>query len=138
MTLPIAVCTLIIHPETMKILGTSRKYDHSRFGFPGGKVDEGEKEKEAASRELKEETGLSINPKDLVFLYRSICNGDRSRPNCQDYDCVTFFAPYHKITGAINPDTGEGLVEWLEWEDFQNGPFSRYNQEVQKCLEGNS
>ncbi|ADQ53047.1 nudix hydrolase [Aeromonas phage PX29] len=40
----------------------------SRFGFPGGMVDEGETLIEAAVRECKEEIGYTVNPDHLLHL----------------------------------------------------------------------
>jgi 8-oxo-dGTP pyrophosphatase MutT (NUDIX family) len=38
------------------------------FSIPGGEIDEGEDKFEAAVREIKEETGLSIKKADLKYL----------------------------------------------------------------------
>ena len=41
---------------------------HQRWTLPGGGIKRGEKPVEAAVRELWEETGLRLNPAELVFL----------------------------------------------------------------------
>tara|TARA_A200000159_G_C7304663_1_gene331783 strand:+ start:688 stop:1104 length:417 start_codon:yes stop_codon:yes gene_type:complete len=39
------------------------------YGFPGGKIEEGETSVDAAVRELYEEASLKIRPADLVYVF---------------------------------------------------------------------
>ncbi|MGM5484956.1 MAG: NUDIX hydrolase [Nanobdellota archaeon] len=41
------------------------KKQGSKWGLPAGKVGEGESDKEAVIREVKEETGFDVDPKDV-------------------------------------------------------------------------
>lgn len=62
------VCALIQCAE--KFLAVSRIGDHTKFGFPGGKREFGEKEKEALKREVLEETGAVIRVEERIFLIK--------------------------------------------------------------------
>ena len=55
----------IRHPDDGRFLVVTNKR-YGGFTTPGGKVDEGEVPREAAIRELKEETGL--DPIDLTYI----------------------------------------------------------------------
>jgi ADP-ribose pyrophosphatase len=60
---PDAVVIVPLHSESDKVVIT-KEYRVPlagwEYGFPAGLIDEGETEEEAARRELKEETGLSV------------------------------------------------------------------------------
>ena len=74
------------------------------YGFPSGLIDEGETIKEAARRELKEETGLDI----VKFL--EISNPVYSSAGLSDESCVIVFA---KVTGIIS-NKGQEDTELIE------------------------
>jgi 8-oxo-dGTP pyrophosphatase MutT (NUDIX family) len=52
---------LILHRQDYKPEGNT-------WGLPAGKIDTGENELEAMVREIGEETGLSVEPKELEYL----------------------------------------------------------------------
>lgn len=64
---PVAVAVVQVrHPDEKRFLAVRRATEPRKGGitFPGGYVDERESAEMAASRELLEETGLAIGPRD--------------------------------------------------------------------------
>ena len=65
------VAAICVVPRGDKVLmirrGTDRGYGH--WGLPGGYVDRGEVVEQAAAREVWEETGLRVEPGELVGLF---------------------------------------------------------------------
>ncbi len=55
---------IIFRREEGKIFYLLLQYDPEYWGFPKGRIEEGEKEMTAAEREIREETGLE----DTVFI----------------------------------------------------------------------
>lgn len=106
-----SVCVILFNES--KILGVSRKHDHSDFGLVGGKVDDTDESVESAIiRETKEETGLDIHNLKLV-----------DRCEYGGYDTYCFYADYKG-----NIDTEENhIVKWLEPMDLTKGSFGDYN-----------
>ena len=60
------VGVLVIHPETGHVL-VGKCSKTGKWSTPGGHVDKGETPREAAARELKEETGIKIDPETVSF-----------------------------------------------------------------------
>jgi len=115
-----AVSIVLINDEG-KILGVSRKHDHTVMGLVGGKVDPEDNFDliAAAIREAKEETGLDIH--DLEVVYASHW-GNRMQ--------WTFLA---KWTGEIHTDEPH-VVKWIDTKTLMQGSFKEYNLEVLASL----
>lgn len=120
-SLPSAVCVVILRDDC--VLAVSRRNDHSKFGFPGGKLKEGESPEEGAVRELCEETGLQVEAHRLEHLYAGFVSGKLVH---------TFLAP---DPGQPVVQSPEGVVAWVGWHTLTTGPFASYNAEV-KCALG--
>ncbi len=128
-----AVCILIEHPITGKVLCVSRGADLTNWGLPGGKVEYGESLDAAAHRELYEETGLALDQFDLLLSYHErVCRGD------DDYNCTVFrlLNPSDRVLEFEFQDSSEGNVEWKQWDALlaPTASFKDYNLELIRKL----
>jgi 8-oxo-dGTP diphosphatase len=98
-----ASCILLIDEKNKLFLSVSLKTDKTDFNLPGGKVEKGETFKQAAIREMKEETGLDILEKDLIIFQTDFVDG---------YKVITFLIT--KYTNQIYTEE-EGIVMWLPY-----------------------
>ncbi len=118
-----AVC-VVLQNDTNQYLAVSRKDNLKDFGFPGGKLDEGETLLEAIKRETLEETGLEIT--DLQKIYEGYDE--------HDYLVTCYSA---KWMGKIKT-TEVGLVQWVNKEVLiteSSSSFSKYNFKIFSELE---
>lgn len=116
----IKTATVIVINDDGLILGVSRKTDHNDFGFPGGKLEDSDKNIiEALKRETKEETGLDLININLIHKGAYF---DGFYEN-------TFIA---NAIGDINfdPIKESHIVKWLIPEKVMDGSFGKYNEMV--------
>ena len=129
MLLRSAACVVVLHPDG-RLLAVSRRNAPLLRGLPGGKVDPGESNFEAAVRECSEEVGFKFQPSQLEPIYSALCPG---RGPADSFWVTTYL--YQGPTPPIERLTAEaGLV--VCWEprevlcDPARSPFASYNEAV--------
>jgi mutator protein MutT len=97
-----------IRDEEGRILLLRRSDGDNLWGFPGGAIELGERATEAVVREVREETGLEVEPVALIGVYSgpeyafAYPNGDQVQP-------VTIFFECRVVGGELWPDMEEIL-----------------------------
>lgn len=119
-----AACVLIRRGG--QVLAVSRKDDPDAMGLPGGKVDDvDESIAAAASRELREETGLSVDPDILTQVFE--------HEEDDGYTTTTFEVEWRNVRGPIRT-IEPGRVRWVSWDELLRGPFGRYNRDLMMTI----
>ncbi len=93
----VGVGILLVHNDKI-LLG--RRTDSGMYGLPGGWIEYGEEWSESAARELKEETGISMESKDFKHIYT--INSINKEKNFHSVSCVMY--------GEMNEDEVKNLV----------------------------
>jgi 8-oxo-dGTP diphosphatase len=92
-----------------RILLLRRSDGDNLWGFPGGAMEPGERMAETVVREVREETGLEVEPAAVIGVYSApeyafaYPNGDRVQP-------VTTFFECRVVGGTLRPDMKESLA----------------------------
>ena len=80
----------------------------------GGKIEPGEDFKDAISREVKEETGMSVNFKGLRgVVYETLYKGKKIDDHFIIWVCET------QAPSANAIEQNEGKVKWFTWQDLE-------------------
>lgn len=123
-----SVVALIPHPTNSNLfLGVSRKTNQNDMGLPGGKADGHPKEtfRDAMSRELREETGLTVTSmKPLTKVAYGVQKTVWSFLVTTKEDLAA--KPLEEI---INTKEA-GRVAWVTREELMAGSFGDYNRQL--------
>lgn len=114
-TVKVSLCVVFLNG---KVLCVSRGPGSQLFGFPGGKREIGECGKDAAIRELKEETGLDTEEISHITTIKN------------DSKVISYYKI--KASGTLVPsEEGDlALASVEEMKDSANFPWAEYNKLV--------
>ena len=139
--IPIVKTAAVVILEGGKVLGVRHGYNTTLGegvrGLPGGRLEKGETKKQAAVRELWQETGLVTEPRYLrpfpgnYFRKRMRFNGGAADASLTVYVCTSF-------SGELRPEpVGDTAPEWIKLREFYlhnetgpNQPQVVYNAEI--------
>tara|TARA_Y100000385_G_scaffold291525_1_gene370056 strand:- start:2567 stop:3040 length:474 start_codon:yes stop_codon:yes gene_type:complete len=104
---------LLVHP-------TNASWKKSALGIPKGGIDSGEDSLEAALRELKEETGLIIDPSKLDLDYGTANKYNSSKK--VDYQLFYYIARIDNLSDigmtSLKVDSSQLQVNEIDWAGF--------------------
>lgn len=101
--------------------------DSKQIAVLGGKNDPGETMEETALREGFEEAGVTVDPEDMILLYRGECEAGSDG---QAFDCAAYLAYATMDTVLVQKEAGIEPRWATEDELLANGAFSIYNRKV--------
>jgi 8-oxo-dGTP diphosphatase len=101
------------------------------WAIPGGRVKLGETLKEAAEREVMEETGVIIRAKDTVYAFDLIEGDDQGRIRFH-YVIVDILADY--VSGKPDPGSDALEARWVSSQELKGLSVSRTTRELLKNM----
>ena len=104
----IVVSAVCVFDDAGRLL-TVRKRGTGMFMHPGGKPEPGETAVQAASRELAEEVGIIVAPRDLELM--GVWIADAANEAATDIEATVFLAPG---TWTARPSAEIAEIRWLD------------------------
>ena len=115
-------------PHNRKILVQNRIEDFPGIAFPGGHIENGESIYDGAVREIREETGYTIqNLQSSGVVYWEEEN---------DHKYFVFLFVTNEFFGEMIAETEEGPILWVDPEELQNMKLSSNMDKYLKMFSG--
>ncbi|MBB6454753.1 8-oxo-dGTP diphosphatase [Salirhabdus euzebyi] len=122
-TTTLLTMTIIHNVQKNEVLLINRP---EKLGFPGyigagGKIELTESFSEGASREIKEETGLSVRPEDLI--YKGV---DEFTLLNDNYRYIVFNYLATVYSGELLAQPPEGELKWVSMDKLEDVPMQSW------------
>lgn len=114
-----AVLNIILKDNEVLMLLRKNKFDAGLYSLPGGCMESGETVKEAAAREIKEETNLDVDLEqmNIVSSLHRICL-DKNNAGWQSIEHVVVSNKFNGTPTVMEPDKSDEL----KWFPLNNLP----------------
>ena len=112
----LAVSAVIVRDGKILIVRRARPPAQDRYTLPGGVVEVGETLIEAITREVEEETALSIEPIELADYREVIARDDENRLK-RHFVILVFLARWRAGEPAPNDEVAE--ARWIEPKELE-------------------
>jgi 8-oxo-dGTP diphosphatase len=126
-----AVGAIIFRDDKVLLVKRTNHPGKGLWAIPGGRVKLGETLKEAARREVEEETGVIISPKDPIYVFDLIDRDDERRIRFH-YVIIDLLADY--LSGVPNAGTDASEARWISSRELKELPVSRATRELLKGM----
>jgi 8-oxo-dGTP diphosphatase len=129
----IAVGAIVMRNGCVLLVRRGQPPSEGLWAIPGGRVELGETLQEAARREIKEETGLTICARDPVHTFDVILRDEAGRVQFH-YVIVDLLADY--VSGALHPGDDAHEARWVTPEELEELPINQTTLEVLREVVG--
>lgn len=129
----VAVGAIVMRNGCVLLVRRGQPPSEGLWAIPGGRVELGETLQEAARREIKEETGLTIWARDPVHTFDVILRDKAGRVQFH-YVIVDLLADY--VSGALRPGDDAHEARWVTPEELEELPINQTTLEVLREVVG--
>lgn len=111
----IGVGAIIIEGDRVVLVKRSHPPLQDEWSIPGGVLEIGELVREAAVREAREETGLTVEPLELLGVYDRVLRNAEKRVQYH-YVLVDFLC--RRVAGDLSAASDAAEVRWFQREEL--------------------
>ncbi len=125
----LAVGALVRHAGAVLLIKRASQPDAGQWAIPGGKVHAGETLQQAAEREIREETGITVRAGEPVFCFDLIEHDEQGNLRFH-YVIVDVLAEY--ISGEAKAADDALEAAWIQYNELDQ---YNLNSTTRKLLE---
>jgi 8-oxo-dGTP diphosphatase len=111
----VGVGAIIIEDSRVVLVKRAHPPLQAEWSIPGGVLEVGELVREAAMREAREETGLAVEPGELLGVYDRVLRDADQRVQYH-YVLIDFLC--RRVAGDIVAASDAAEVRWFMWEEL--------------------
>jgi len=112
---PFASDAVLIENRKILLIKRSKEPGKNLWAIPGGRIEESETAEECLVREMKEETGLDIEPTALINVY--------SEPDRDPRGIIAAAYIVRRIGGELKAGDDAGEVQWFPLDSMPKLAF---------------
>jgi len=113
----LGVGAIIVRQEKVLVVRRATPPLKGDWSIPGGLVETGETTREAVVREISEETGLTIEPIELIEVFERIL---RDRDSRVEYHFVVIDYLCRIVSGVSRPGSDVSEIRWARLDDLED------------------
>jgi 8-oxo-dGTP diphosphatase len=113
----IGVGGVVIHRNRVLLVRRKREPLKGEWSIPGGLVEIGEELGQAVRRELREETGLEVEPVEVLAVFDRIMRGGRGGARVRYHFVIVDYACRRK-RGRLSPSSDVTDARWVRREEL--------------------
>jgi len=124
-----AVGVIVFRDDKVLLVKRANCPGQGLWAIPGGRVELGETLKEAARREVREETGVIISSKEPIYVFEVIERDDEGGIRFH-YVIIDLLAEY--LSGEANPGTDASEARWISSGELKELPVTKTTRQLLK------
>jgi len=128
----VAVGAVVIHENRVLLVRRGKEPAKGDWAIPGGRVELGERMHAAAAREVLEETGISVQPQEMIYYFETI-QPDQNGKIQFHYVIFDFMATY--LEGEPNPQDDAVDARWIAPNEIPAFGLNPRTQDLLKQIE---
>jgi 8-oxo-dGTP diphosphatase len=123
----VGVGAIIIDQDRIVLVKRRHAPLEGRWSIPGGVLEVGETLRKAVVREAREETGLTIEPGELLGVFERVLPDDRGRTRYH-YVLVDFLC--RRVAGDLGASDDAEEARWFRKHELKGLELARETEEV--------
>jgi 8-oxo-dGTP diphosphatase len=123
----VGVGAIIIDGDRVALVKRGHAPLQGKWSIPGGVLEVGETLRKAAIREALEETGLTVEPGELLGVFERVLPDEQGRMKYH-YVLVDFLC--RKVSGELTAGDDAEEVRWFRRDELAELELSRETEEV--------